>query len=64
MVLDEIVEFIQNHDDPGVTISEVANNFDELDRDQVKYRMKKLVEQDRICKKRTGASSAIWFPKA
>jgi hypothetical protein len=64
MVLDEIETFILTHDDPGVTIAEVAAAFDDLDRDKAKYRMEKLEQQDRVYKKVTGASAAIWFPKA
>jgi len=64
MVLDEIETFILTHDDPGVTIAEVAAAFDDLDREKAKYRMEKLEQQDRVYKKVTGASAAIWFPKA
>ena len=61
-VLDEIVQFIHNHDDPGVTVAEVASGIDALDRSQVKYRLKKLEAAGRVRKKVIGASAAIWFP--
>lgn len=63
-VLDEIIQFIRDHDDPGVTIAEVDAAFDKIkDHDAAKYRMQKLESQGRVYKKKTGASSAIWFPK-
>jgi repressor of nif and glnA expression len=63
VVLDRIMRFIREHDDPGVTIKEVAEEFDELDHSAAKYRMGKLESQGRVRKKPTGASSAIWFPE-
>lgn len=64
IVLDEIMQFIRDHDDPGVTIAEVNNAFDGIDgHDAAKYRMQKLEQQGRVYKKKTGASAAIWFPQ-
>lgn len=63
-VLDEIMQFIRDHDDPGVTVAEVNAAFDRIDdHDAAKYRMQKLEQQDRVYKKKTGASAAIWFPQ-
>jgi len=63
-MLDRIMTFIREHDDPGVTVAEVADGVDSLNREKAKYRLKKLARQDRVYKKKTGASAAIWFPKA
>jgi len=62
-MLDRIIQFVREHDDPGVTVAEVAAGIEELTHEEAKYRLSKLESQDRVYKKKTGASSAIWFPK-
>ena len=63
VVLDRIIDFIHDHDDPGVTVADVADGIDCLDHESAKYRLQKLANQNRVYKKKTGASAAIWFPK-
>jgi len=62
-VLDEIVVAMHDHDDPGVTIAEVAEAVDGIDHEQAKYRLQKLNKQGRVQKKKIGAAAAVWFPE-
>jgi len=62
-VLDEIVTVMHEHQDPGVTIAEVAAEIEEIDHEQAKYRLQKLNKQGRVRKKKIGAAAAIWFPE-
>jgi len=62
-MLDSIVEYMRTHDDPAVTVSEVAAGVDGIDYEQAKYRLEKLAKQDRVHKKKVGSAAAIWYPK-
>jgi len=62
-VLDSIEDFIRTHEDPAVTVSEVAAGVDGIDYEQAKYRLQKLAKQDRVHKKKVGSAAAIWYPK-
>lgn len=61
VVLESIIEFIEDHDDPAVTVSEVADGVDGIDHEQAKYRLQKLADSGQIHKKKIGASAAIWY---
>jgi len=62
-VLDSIEDFIRTHEDPAVTVSEVAAGVDGIDYEQAKYRLQKLAKQDRVHKKKVGSAAAVWYPK-
>ena len=59
---DEVISFVQHHDDPGVTASEVAEEFNVTPR-AARYRLQQLDERNEVYGKTVGASAKIWFPK-
>ena len=62
-VLDSIEDFIRTHEDPAVTVAEVAEGVDGIDHEQAKYRLQKLVNEGRVQKKKIGASAVMWYQK-
>jgi len=58
---DEILCFLREHDDPALTASEVAGEFD-VTPSAARYRLGQLEEEGRVRGKKVGASSKIWYP--
>lgn len=57
----DVLAFVRGHKDPGVTASEVAEEFEVTPRG-ARYRLKQLEERGKIYGKTVGASAKIWFP--
>jgi len=58
---DEILKFLREHEDPALTASEVAEEF-EVTPSAARYRLGQLEEEKRVRGKKVGASSKIWYP--
>ena len=56
----QIIEAIQNHPDPFVAASEVAEMFDHS-RQWAHERLQDLADERRIEKKEAGSRSVIWW---
>ncbi|WP_311171826.1 helix-turn-helix domain-containing protein [Halobellus ordinarius] len=59
---DEVLSFVREHEDPGVTAGEVAEAFG-VTRRAARYRLDQLADRDDVYGKTVGASAKIWFPK-
>lgn len=59
---DDVFSFVRKHDDPAVTASEVASEFDVTTRG-ARYRLEQLEDEEKVAGKKVGASSKVWFPK-
>lgn len=58
---DDVLSFVREHEDPGVTASEVASEFNATTRG-ARYRLEQLEDEGKIYGKKVGASGKIWFP--
>ena len=58
----KVLAFVQEHNDPGVTASEIAEEFNATPR-AARYRLKQLEERNEVYGKTVGASAKIWFPE-
>lgn len=57
---DNIRCFIREHQDPCVTASEVADQFDITNQGAL-YRLRQLSEQGDVGAKEAGASAKVWY---
>jgi|AntRauMinimDraft_4_1070384.scaffolds.fasta_scaffold05588_3 predicted ArsR family transcriptional regulator len=59
--IDEVLEFVQEYQDPAITANEVAEQFDVTSR-AARYRLDQLTEEGLLTGKKVGSSAKIWFP--
>ena len=56
----EIINFIRHIDDPVVTASDIAEEFD-VSNQAVNHRLGQLAEEDKVVRKDVGASAVVWY---
>jgi predicted transcriptional regulator len=56
----EIINFIRDVDDPVVTASDIAEEFD-VSNQAVNHRLGQLAEEDKVVRKNVGASAVVWY---
>jgi len=56
----EIINFIRDVDDPVVTASDIAEEFD-VSNQAVNHRLGQLAEEDKVVRKDVGASAVVWY---
>lgn len=57
---DEVLSFVQRHEDPAITATEVAEAFDVTPR-AARYRLNQLSDQGRVTAKIVGSSAKIYY---
>jgi len=57
---EQIIEAVEQHDDPVVSANEVASMFDHT-RQWAHSRLNDLFEEDRVCRKNGGPRSVMWW---
>ena len=60
---DDILSFAQKNEEPVVTASEIASEFN-VTRKAARYRLNQLGEQGQMRGKKVGASAKVWYPIA
>jgi predicted ArsR family transcriptional regulator len=58
---DDVCSFVREHEDPLVTVREVAEQFDVTPK-AARYRLKQLEERGRVRSKKISANATAWFP--
>ncbi len=58
---EKILRFVRNHEEPVVTATEIAAEFD-MTNSGVIYRLEQLEEDGKIVSKEAGASAKVWYP--
>ena len=58
---DEILHFVQRHDCPFVTSSDVAEQFPQVSDRTIRKRLDDLVEQGKLKQRRVGAHAKVWY---
>lgn len=57
---DNIISFIREHEDPCVTASEIASEFD-MTNQGANYRLDQLKKRGEVEEKVAGASAKVWY---
>lgn len=57
---ENIIQFIQAHEDPCVTAGEIAEEFG-VTNEGANYRLGKLRDAGKIAEKDVGASAKVWY---
>jgi len=60
MDLDEVLSFVQAHEEPCVASNDIAEHFD-VSQKAARYRLGQLVERGDIQRKDVGARGAVWY---
>jgi predicted ArsR family transcriptional regulator len=62
MAIDDVASFVREHEDPVVTATEVAEQFD-VTRKAARYRLQQLESDGDIGRKKIGAAAVAWYPR-
>lgn len=62
MGIDEVDSFVRSHEDPVVTASEIADEFDVTPR-AARYRLEQLEHDGKVDRKKIGSAAVAWYPR-